>query len=118
MYKYLIITLAFTVGISFTHANPMRPDPITTQQPTVKSGNTKPIVRKPKLPVLINIVIIGDYKKAIFRGNEEIREGDLILGYQLSEVSKDYVVLKRGQRLTRINLKTPGEFSVTPADEE
>jgi hypothetical protein len=117
MFKQLFICLLLIGLAQPLVANPMRPDPLSTQ-PQVRSTTTKPVVKTVRLPTLENIIIIGDYRKAVFRSNREVSEGDMIGSFQLLQVNKDSVVLKRGQQLKTLFLKTSGEVSITPVKED
>jgi hypothetical protein len=114
--RLLALSLFLVIALTAT-ANPLRPDPISTQ-PQVKSSTPKPVVRVVRLPILENIVIIGDYRKAIFQGNKEISEGNVIGDYLLLSVNQNSVVLKRGQQLKTLFLKTSGEVMITPVKED
>ena len=98
-------------------ANPMQPDRLQPAPVSTTNITPKPVATI-RWPRLNSIVIIGDYRKAIFNNDLEIALGDTQAGYQLIQVEKDHVVLQRAGKRQRINLPTTGATIITPAVEE
>ena len=117
MSKTILLFCVFVAAVGAPLANPMRPDPInsTPSNTTVAPTVVKQTIKWPRLD---GVVIIGDYRKAIFNQTNEVLLGESIAGYQLVDVEKDYVVLKRGSTIKKINLTTTGALSITPSVEE
>lgn len=105
--------------ISTASANPMRPDSFNPPvAPSNNSGTTTQRRADPPVPKLQAVIIIGDYRKAIFTGNREARLGERVGAYVLTTVEPSYVILSRGTLTKRLNLKTAGSTLVTPAKED
>jgi hypothetical protein len=117
MFRKLPLLVMCLVLANLSFANPMRPDPAAQ---TVKPAVTKTptVVRAPRLPVLEGVVIIGDYRKAIFQGGQELRVGEQISGYTLSVIEAQFVQLKRGNAIRTLSIKTSGDFKITPTKED
>jgi len=96
-------------------ANPMRPDPKSTQG---SSAPNKTAPAAPRLPRLTGIVIIGDWQRAIFSGQREQEVGDRIAGFTLIAISPTSVLLKRGGQTTQLTLQSSGEVLISPAQED
>lgn len=115
MYKLFPI-LFLCIGSVFS-ANPMQPDNMIPKV-EVKTQAGKPVARVIAPPRLEDIVIIGKFKSAVFRGNKTVELGEWINGYRLTEVTPNYVVLTKGQRKEQLYLKAYGEVKITPAKED
>lgn len=119
MYRRTLIMLLALIMAHVT-ANPMRPDtaaPASNQT----SNATAPKVTAPKpprVPRLDNILVIGELRKAFFDAGNEATVGDTVNGYLVTQIEPDFVVLQRGNARSTLELKTPGEFSVSSAKEE
>ena len=115
MFKATLIAFALlSIGVSLAQANPMRPDPAV--KPSVT--RSQPIQRAPRLPKLEQILIIGDYRLASFNGGIDVRLGNKISGYTVSEITADYVIVTRNNKQTKLNLDNAGVMVITPVTEE
>ncbi len=98
-------------------ANPMQPDNITATKPATSTN--KPIAAKTvRWPALSSVIIIGEYRKAIFSNTWELNLGESRSGFKLISVEADHVVLQYGNTRKQINLSTLGETKITPVVEE
>lgn len=114
MYKHTLTFIVFAV-MSLALANPMQPD--TADQRPVNNRQSAVYV-SPRYPVLQAIIIVGDLKKAIFKGPQEILEGEKIAGFIVSSITPDSVTLTRGDNKKTLYLKSPGEFKLSPVNED
>lgn len=117
MFKHSALLVMFTAVSAMAIANPMRPDPLVTEVKPIVTQKTT-VVRAPRLPVLESIIIIGDYRKAIFQGGQELTVGEQISGYTISVIEAQTVQLKRGSAIRTLSIKTSGDFKITPAKED
>lgn len=113
-----LIALSFTLtllGASTAIANPMQPDGYVVK-PKITVKKAAPV---PKAPGLESILIIGDYRVAVFTNGEEKQTGELTKnGYSVDKIEPGFVVLKRGSKETILTLKNTGELVIKPANEE
>jgi len=96
-------------------ANPMRPDPLQAQVSSVPAKTTRAAMRLPKLTA---IVVIGDWRRAIFSGDREHKVGDRIGGFTLVAIDSTRVLLKRGSQTTQLTLQSSGKMLIAPAQED
>ncbi|TXR54302.1 hypothetical protein [Reinekea thalattae] len=117
-WRFLISVVAclLCLTLQLSSANPMRPD---TGKPAV-TPTQKPtaVVSAPALPTLSSILIIGDYRVAVFTRGRERTIGQRINGYTVVQIEPEYIVMKQGTREVTLKIKSRGALSITPAGKE
>lgn len=113
--KLLFCLLLISIGS--LGANPMRPDNMQPQVAPMKSTQV-PTIRVAPKPILQDIVIVGQYKAAVFRGNKTVELGELINQYRLIDVTPSYVVIAKGQQKQQLYLPEFQQVQIRPASEE
>lgn len=109
----ILFTLLCGVCLSAA-ANPMQPDYYQPQTKTVKRAAPAPAV-----PELRSILIIGNYRTAVFNSDSTEKQiGESISSYRIIQIEPDYVVLERNGKQTTLKLSTTGELQIMPAKGE
>ncbi len=94
------------LGVSEEGAQPARLErdlfaPAPRQKPVAEREAARAAKRQP--PALTGIFIDGAQSKAVV-GGKVIGEGDWVKGFQVAEIHRDWVLLRRGEQVERLEL--------------
>lgn len=111
MFKNILLLIMCTTLSMMVWSNPMRPDSLSKTNPRTLSSESKAST----LPKLKDIVIIGQYRIAIFSNERELTKGQAISGYTIDAIEPDFVLLRSGNRTKKLELLGVGDVTISPA---